>query len=54
MSKVVKIYDYVVDSDDPTLAVIYSRDSEGVVTEVDRVPHDEIHEKMNELREGGN
>ena len=48
-----KIYDYVVDSDDPTLAIIYSRDSKGVVTEEDKVPHDQVQEKMEQLR-GGN
>ncbi len=46
------VYDYVVDSDDSTLAIIYSKNDQGVVTEVDRVPHDEIQEKMNELRGG--
>lgn len=49
------IYSYVVEEEDGVLtAIIYSRDSEGVVTEVDRVPHDEIHNKMNELNNGGN
>ena len=51
------IYSYVVEENTPDgvlTAIIYSRDSEGVETEVDRVPHDEIHNKMNELNNGGN
>jgi len=47
MSKVVKIFDYVVDSDG--IAIIYSKDNQGLVTEEDRCPHDEIIDKMNEL-----
>ena len=48
MSKVVKIFDYVIDPEDGQ-CVIYSRDDQGNVTEEDRCPHDEIIDKMNEL-----
>ena len=50
MSKVVKIFDYVVDPDGQ--CVIYSKDDQGVVTEEDRCPHDEIINKMEQLRGG--
>jgi len=50
MSKVVKIFDYVVDSEGN--AIIYSKDDQGKVVEEDRCPHDEIINKMEQLRGG--